>query len=1034
MKLRYLMIAVVFILPILCAKAAGDVVITEVAWMGSQSSSSDEWIELFNTSQGTVSLEGWRLESADGGITVVLSGNIPAGGFFLLERTNDDSVPTVAADLIYSGALSNDSEVLILRNKEGAEIDRIDASSGWMAGDNANKDTMQRGASAWISAPATPKSSGKAPPPDQTAPPQEQPAQSTNAVVQETSVKAEPALTVIKEFPTSIIISEFLADPKGSDTDAEWIELFNKSQSPQLIEDFFIDDKEGGSHPYRIAKGTTIGPLAFLVFSRKDTKIALNNSDDEVRLLYPTKKLAARVAYAKAPERYVAVVDASKNVLTWSSIPTPGKPNHYSTATNAATLPSMPKEPYQNITSLAQLPELNPGDLIEGKKSSNEAPEIAAAPVAGSLKDFWSLLTALFIGAAGAFAYLRFVRRKNLFTLIALLVLGSVVPVAALAETFNVSPQLHKQAKEQIEADVVWAGTNSVFFVENGLLFSQSALQDLGKEFDQKIFPELTAVFGQPLTPGVDNDSRITVLFMSMVTGVGGYFNGEDMYTRGERSASNQREMVYLSADFIGRSRLKAFLAHEFQHVISFSQKGKRLNAEEETWTNEVRSEYAPTLLGYDNSFKGSNLEERFRHYLSQPHDHLTGWANSQYDYAVINMFGQYLGSRFGSRFFQEEARVNAVGKTSFEGALKLLDANLTFAKFFGQWKMANYINDKSVLQGKYAYANPNLSFFFPPEINIALENPDSPKRIVTSIIPSFSAKAAAISLEGNPAKVTFSTSEPAPELVVTYLKQLQNGLHEDGQLLLDGENKTLSFGKAVKTVTLLLSNASETIISPKITLTAESQTALDPVVSSLQPVFVTPTREHNTFLIKGEHFDPQTEIYFNEVKKDAVFQDATTLVVRVTESAPTIEIKAVNPAGGQATFSWENPLGALLAATTQLQEDLISNGSLIRAEDDYKVYIVKDGFKRHIVSASIFSFYPHLGFSVVKVIDSAKALGYKEASLIRAAGDDKIYEVLPDGKKRWIKTAEEFLARGFDWKAVFEVNAREVNFYPTAQ
>ncbi|NCP04703.1 MAG: lamin tail domain-containing protein, partial [Deltaproteobacteria bacterium] len=39
------------------------VVITEVAWMGTSASSSDEWIELYNTTNARVNLDGWRLRS-----------------------------------------------------------------------------------------------------------------------------------------------------------------------------------------------------------------------------------------------------------------------------------------------------------------------------------------------------------------------------------------------------------------------------------------------------------------------------------------------------------------------------------------------------------------------------------------------------------------------------------------------------------------------------------------------------------------------------------------------------------------------------------------------------------------------------------------------------------------------------------------------------------------------------------------------------------------------------------------------------------
>jgi hypothetical protein len=89
------------------AVSAGDVVINEINWMGSADSANAEWIELRNLSGTEINLSGWTLNAADGTPKINLSGNISAGGYFLLERTSDGSAPGATADLIYSGALTN---------------------------------------------------------------------------------------------------------------------------------------------------------------------------------------------------------------------------------------------------------------------------------------------------------------------------------------------------------------------------------------------------------------------------------------------------------------------------------------------------------------------------------------------------------------------------------------------------------------------------------------------------------------------------------------------------------------------------------------------------------------------------------------------------------------------------------------------------------------------------------------------------------------------------------------------------------------
>ncbi|MCG8459345.1 MAG: lamin tail domain-containing protein, partial [Holophagales bacterium] len=123
------------------AAVSAQVVISEVAWMGTDNSTSDEWIELHNRSASSVDLTGWTLEAADGTPSISLSGSIPAGGYMLLERTDDTTVPGVTADLIYTGALSNSGEDLVLWDDLSAQVDRVDA---WHAGDNSTKATQVR--------------------------------------------------------------------------------------------------------------------------------------------------------------------------------------------------------------------------------------------------------------------------------------------------------------------------------------------------------------------------------------------------------------------------------------------------------------------------------------------------------------------------------------------------------------------------------------------------------------------------------------------------------------------------------------------------------------------------------------------------------------------------------------------------------------------------------------------------------------------------------------------------------------------------
>ena len=79
------------------AASPGDVVINEIAWMGTAASSSDEWIELYNATDVSVNIEGWSIYGADTRECVNFSDAdghttwiIPAQGYLIYANDKDD--------------------------------------------------------------------------------------------------------------------------------------------------------------------------------------------------------------------------------------------------------------------------------------------------------------------------------------------------------------------------------------------------------------------------------------------------------------------------------------------------------------------------------------------------------------------------------------------------------------------------------------------------------------------------------------------------------------------------------------------------------------------------------------------------------------------------------------------------------------------------------------------------------------------------------------------------------------------------------
>jgi len=274
--------------------------------------------------------------------------------------------------------------------------------------------------------------------------------------------------------------------------------------------------------------------------------------------------------------------------------------------------------------------------------------------------------------------------------------------------------------REEISATLQRIGSNLYFYIDDDWFKTlneqqrqevELSLQNLDSEFYYKIYPVLTSTFGYEWKPGIDNDSYITILFHPIIEKAGGYFNNGDEYLRLQNPRSNEREMVYLNADYINSSLVKGFLAHEFLHLITFNQKDLVRDVSEEIWLNEARSEYVPTLLGYDDVYEESNLQWRIRSFINNPSDSLTEWQNRPADYGVTNLFIQYLVDHYGIAVLSDSLHSSKIGIPSLNEALKKNGFEENFSQIFTDWTIAILVNDCS-LGERYCYLNKNLKNF----------------------------------------------------------------------------------------------------------------------------------------------------------------------------------------------------------------------------------------------------------------------------------------------------------------------------------
>lgn len=286
-----------------------DVVIHEIAWMGSTASANSEWIELFNNTTAAVDLTGWTLNAADGTPSITIPAGtppLPASGHFLLERTSDGSVPGVTADHIYTGALGNTGEVLELRDGAGLLQDSVDA---WYAGNNTTKETMQRVdplqpgtvSSNWTNGPVdgTPMATGSG-------------GATCDPPLHTVDCQTDPPFQFRVGGP--VVINEVMINPAAvADSAGEYVELFNSGSSAVEVGGWSL--KDDGGNAYVLPAGTTIPSGGYLVIAANAdpganggftpdlvwTNFALSNSGDEVVLVDAGAVEQDRLDYSGGP-------------------------------------------------------------------------------------------------------------------------------------------------------------------------------------------------------------------------------------------------------------------------------------------------------------------------------------------------------------------------------------------------------------------------------------------------------------------------------------------------------------------------------------------------------------------------------------------------------------------------------------------------------------------------------------------------------------------------------------------------------------
>lgn len=260
-----------------------------------------EWLELFNNTAEIVDLSNYQLK--DGGVAAKnIEGELLPGNYYLYEAN--------------SGWLNNSAEIIFLINKQDNSIEDMVAYGDWQDAvlpQNINFDYRNN-----AEAPSKGRSLSRIP-------------NSVDSDISlldfKTTLPTPLEENILPQYSNQIKIWEVMPEPEDG-VDNEYIELLNISDQQIDLEDWCLDDAEGGSEPYCFGSEEYLGPNQYKVIYYSQSKISLSDNGDCARLIDPNGEVKDSVSYDKSIRgQSYSFID---NKWSWSTTLTAGLENKMS--------------------------------------------------------------------------------------------------------------------------------------------------------------------------------------------------------------------------------------------------------------------------------------------------------------------------------------------------------------------------------------------------------------------------------------------------------------------------------------------------------------------------------------------------------------------------------------------------------------------------------------------------------------------------------------------------------------------------------
>ncbi|MBU4099702.1 lamin tail domain-containing protein, partial [Patescibacteria group bacterium] len=298
------------------------IIITEFLPDPEDSDKDNEFIEIYNNDSIEADLAGWTLEDKIGKIKkfVIPEKTVVKAGKYKVFYSDETGI-----------ALNNSGDGVILRNKNGNII------SETLASDSAKEEQSyaldKNGKWAWTLRP-TPGRENIIELEEKIVSLKEitKAGSNSDGVAQKNSavIQSEADNEQEYDFSDTIIISEIFPNPPGKDNQEEnyeWIELHNTSDKDVNLKGWRIDDVlNKGSKQHIIKEDSVIKAWGYKTFSYNETKIMLNNSGDEVNIIWPDGEIIDSAQYEKTVEGQSYSLTSGENWI-WTAEITPKKEN-----------------------------------------------------------------------------------------------------------------------------------------------------------------------------------------------------------------------------------------------------------------------------------------------------------------------------------------------------------------------------------------------------------------------------------------------------------------------------------------------------------------------------------------------------------------------------------------------------------------------------------------------------------------------------------------------------------------------------------